>query len=95
MVSKAGLGGAASATAADKAVTGVNAFGIRQRQEVWQEWISAGKTIQHVLEHLPSANFDPEFFRQYEPAILAKFNAENPGRIVRLKLKKGLFALFQ
>ena len=79
----------------NQAVTGMNTLGIRQRQEVWQEWISAGKTIQHVLEHLPSANFDPEFFRQYEPAILAKFNAENPGRIVRLKLKKGLFALFQ
>lgn len=77
------------------AVTGMNTLGIRQRQAVWQQWITEGKTIQYVLEHLPTANFDPEFFRQYEPDILATFNAENPGQAVRLKAKKGLFALFQ
>ena len=77
------------------AVTGMNTLGIRQRQAVWQQWITDGKSIQLVLEYLPLANFDPEFFRQYEPDILAKFNAENPGQAVRLKAKKGLFALFQ
>lgn len=77
------------------AVTGMNTLGIRQRQAVWQQWIGEGKPIQHVLEYLPQANFDPEFFRQYEPDILAKFNAENPTQAVRLKAKKGLFALFQ
>lgn len=79
----------------NQAVTGMNTLGIRQRQAVWAQWITDGKTIQYVLEHLPLANFDPEFFRQYEPAILAKFNAENPNRAVRIKAKKGLFALFQ
>ncbi|QJW88472.1 FAD-dependent oxidoreductase [Spirosoma taeanense] len=76
------------------AVTGVNALGIRQRQAIWEDWIAAGKPIEYVLEQLPQANFDPEFFRQFEPAILAKFNAENPNRPVRLKAKKGLFGLF-
>ncbi len=76
------------------AVTGMNAFGIRQRQAVWTQWIEASRPVQHVLEHLPEANFDPEFFRQYEPAIIAKFNAENPGTVVKLKAKKGLFGLF-
>lgn len=78
-----------------RAVTGMNTIGIRQRQAVWQQWIGEEKSIQYVLEHLPLANFDPEFFRQYEPEILAKFNAENPGQPVRLKAKKGLFALFR
>lgn len=77
------------------AVTGMNTLGIRQRQAIWQQWIGEGKPIQHALEYLPLANFDPEFFRQYEPDILAKFNAENPTQAVRLKAKKGLFALFQ
>ena len=81
--------------AGDSAVTGMNTLGIRQRQEVWQQWIAGGKPIQYVLEHLPHANFDPEFFRQYEPDIIAAFNAENPGQSVMLKAKKGLFALFQ
>ena len=79
----------------NQGVTGMNTLGIRQRQEIWQQWISDGKSIQHVLEHLPLVNFDPEFFRQHEPDILAKFNAENQGQTVRLKAKKGLFALFQ
>jgi NAD(P)H-nitrite reductase large subunit len=73
------------------AVVGMNTFGIRQRQEVWQQWIIDGKDIRYVLEHLPLANFDPEFFRQYEPEIIAQFNAENPGHEVKLKAKKGLF----
>ncbi|QIP12742.1 FAD-dependent oxidoreductase [Spirosoma aureum] len=77
------------------AVVGMNTFGIRQRQEVWQQWIVEGKDIRYVLEHLPQANFDPEFFRQYEPAIIAQFNAENPGRELKLKAKKGLFNLFK
>ncbi|MBO0938666.1 FAD-dependent oxidoreductase [Fibrella sp. HMF5335] len=73
------------------AVTGMNALGIRQRQDVWTNWIEQSRPIQHVLEHLPQANFDPEFFRQHEATILAKFNAENPGMGVELKAKKGLF----
>ena len=79
----------------NQAVTGMNTLGIRQRQAVWQKWITDEKSIQYALEHLPQANFDPEFFRQYEPDIVAKFNAENPRQAVRLRAKKGLFALFQ
>ncbi|MBC3784032.1 NAD(P)/FAD-dependent oxidoreductase [Spirosoma utsteinense] len=75
----------------DQAVTGMNTLGIRQRQAVWQQWIEEGKSIRYVLEHLPLANFDPEFFRQYEAEIVGKFNAENPGQPVTLKAKKGLF----
>lgn len=77
------------------AVTGMNALGIRQRQEVWQDWITKGRSIRHVLAHLPQANFDPEFYRQYEAGIVNKYNAENPGEeVVTVKARKGLFGLF-
>ena len=78
----------------DGAVTGVNAFNIRQRQDVWTQWITDKRPVQYVLEHLPQANFDPEFFRQHEADILAAYNAQNPGATVRLRAKKGLFGLF-
>ena len=81
-------------TAADKAVTGVNAFGIRQRQEVWTRWITEKRPLHYVLEHLAQANFDPEFFRQYEADVLAVYNAQYPDAPLRLRAKKGLFALF-
>lgn len=72
-------------------VTGVNTFGIRMRHEVWDEWISSGKSIEYVLENLPRANFDPEFFKQYEAVILEKYNTET-GNNLKLKSKKGIFS---
>ncbi len=81
-------------TTADGAVTGVNAFGIRQRQDVWARWITEKRPIQYVLEHLAHANFDPEFFRQHEADVLAVYNAQHPDKPLRLRAKKGLFALF-
>ncbi|CAH0994763.1 Coenzyme A disulfide reductase [Emticicia aquatica] len=74
-----------------KAVTGVNTFGIRMRHEVWDEWISTKKTIEYVLENLPKANFDPEFFKQYEAEIMEKYNQET-GSNLKLKSKKGIFS---
>ena len=74
-----------------KAVTGINTFGIRMRHEVWDEWISAGKTIEFVLENLPKANFDPEFFKQYETEILEKYN-QAMGSNLQIKSKKGIFS---
>lgn len=78
------------------AVTGVNALGIRQRQEVWERWITEDRSLTYVLEHLPQANFDPEFFRQHESAIITKYNFENRHQpVALLKAKKGLFNLFR
>lgn len=74
-----------------KSVTGVNTFGIRMRHEVWDAWISSGKSIEYVLENLSKANFDPEFFKQYEAEILEKYNTET-GNNLKLKSKKGLFS---
>jgi len=76
----------------DQVIVGVNTVGIRQRQAVWTQWITDHRTIQYVLEHLPQANFDPEFYKQHEADILASFNAANPENTVRLKARKGLFS---
>jgi 3-phenylpropionate/trans-cinnamate dioxygenase ferredoxin reductase component len=72
-----------------KAVKGVNTFGIRQRHEVWDEWIKKGKTLQFVMEHLPKAHFDPEFFTRYESEIQSQYNTEFPNEAVTPR-KKGL-----
>lgn len=72
-------------------VLGVNAMGIRQRHAAWEGWIASGTKIQEVMADLAAANFDPEFFRQHEPAILAAFNARHPGRAARTRARKGLF----
>lgn len=53
---------------------GVNTFGIRLRHEVFDSWIKTGKTLNFVLENLMSANFDPEFYKSYEPEIIKAFN---------------------
>jgi NADPH-dependent 2,4-dienoyl-CoA reductase/sulfur reductase-like enzyme len=74
-----------------KAVTGVNAFGMRLRHEVFDLWLREERTVEYVLEHLAAANFDPEFYKANEAAILARFNSEHPGANLKVKRKRGLF----
>lgn len=70
---------------------GINAFGIRMRHEVFDKWLSEGKKIDYVMEHLREANFDPEFYRKYEPEIIKKFNRQS-GKCLKLKSSRGLLA---
>ncbi len=77
------------------AVTGMNVFGIRQRQVVWQRWIQEQQPIEYVLENLGEANFDPEFFKEYEMEIVEKFNSTNPPKRASLKRRRGLFSVLQ
>ncbi len=51
----------------------LNTMGIRIRHEVCNDWLNRKATIDVVLKELRSANFDPEFFKQYEPAFTAAF----------------------
>lgn len=60
---------------ADGAVLGFHLMGVRYRHEVCERWILTQTPIQTVLENLELANFDPEFFRQYEPEIRALYEA--------------------
>jgi len=55
---------------------GINVFGIRMRHEVFNRWLTEGKKINYVMEHLPEANFDPEFFVRYETEMNLQFNKE-------------------
>ena len=60
-----------------KALLGINSFGIRLRHAVVDRWLTKGKTITHVLEHLRDAHFDPEFYKQYESLIINQFNKDH------------------
>jgi NADPH-dependent 2,4-dienoyl-CoA reductase/sulfur reductase-like enzyme len=77
--------------AADQTVTGVNALGLRQRQDVWEGWLRAKAPIGTVLAQLAAANFDPEFARQHEPAIRREFARQFPAIEVASPRRRGLF----
>ena len=72
---------------------GINTFGIRMRHEKFDQWLTEGRTVEHVLKHLKDANFDPELFSKYEDEILNKFNSENNTQLKPLKKSwKRIFA---
>ena len=60
---------------------GINTFGIRMRHEIFDKWLSENKSVEHVLEYLADANFDPEFYKFHEAEIVNKFNLENNTKI--------------
>ena len=65
---------------------GVNTFGIRLRHQVFDTWLNREVSIDHVFEHIKDANFDPEFYKQYEEEIVSEFNKET-GASVTVKQK--------
>ncbi len=75
-------------------VTGVNVFGLRHRHALWEHWIARKTPIEDVMSDLAAANFDPEFYRQHEPAIQTAFNGKFPERAAQLRTGKGLFSDF-
>jgi NAD(P)H-nitrite reductase large subunit len=58
-------------------VVGFNLMGIRYRQNVCTEWIDKGASLEQVLQQLSLANFDPEFFEQYEDSLVSQYNQMN------------------
>lgn len=79
----------------DDVVIGFNLLGIRFRHALCEKWILEKRTMPYVLENLSAANFDPEFYTQYEKDIVAQYNQQNPGNQITMKPAKGLFsALF-
>ncbi len=52
---------------------GINTFGIRMRQEVFDRWLSEKRSINYVLSNLKSANFDSEFYDRHEKDIFSSF----------------------
>lgn len=70
-------------------VTGFNLMGIRYRHAVCEKWIADKTSIEKIIENLSLANFDPEFFDEYESAFLAMYNQKN-GKSLKLKAKRKL-----
>ncbi len=55
---------------------GINTFGIRLRHEIFDQWLTEKRNMDHVMEYLKDANFDPEFYANYEEEITSKYNLE-------------------
>jgi NADPH-dependent 2,4-dienoyl-CoA reductase/sulfur reductase-like enzyme len=55
---------------------GINNFGIRMRHEIFDKWLTEKRDVDHVMQYLRDANFDPEFYDQYEQEIISKYNTE-------------------
>jgi NAD(P)H-nitrite reductase large subunit len=79
----------------DGAVTGFQLMGIRYRHEVCHEWLEQERPLRWVLENLGVANFDPEFYKQYEEELIRLYNQQHPEDPVRLRRTRGLRGLFQ
>lgn len=52
---------------------GINTFGIRMRHETFDRWLTEERNVDYVVNHLAEANFDPEFYKQYEKEILIAY----------------------
>ncbi|PSR55589.1 FAD-dependent oxidoreductase [Adhaeribacter arboris] len=65
---------------ASNRVKGFNLMGIRYRHEVCERWIRNNTPIQEVLKNLREANFDPEFYKRYEPELLRQYNQLYPAQ---------------
>lgn len=76
-----------------KLFLGINTFGIRMRHEIFDRWLTEERDVNHVMEYLKDANFDPEFYAQYEAEIVRKFNSDY-GTTIQPKKKswKRIFA---
>ncbi|MDT0606730.1 NAD(P)/FAD-dependent oxidoreductase [Croceitalea rosinachiae] len=77
----------------NKKFLGINTFGIRMRHEIFDRWLTEERDVDFVMEHLADANFDPEFYKQYEKEIIAKFNSDF-NKSIESK-KKSLKRIFQ
>jgi len=58
------------------ALKGMNALGIRYQHRVFERWIKERRGAEYVLSNLRTANFDPEFTRQYERTIAASMRSQ-------------------
>ncbi len=57
-----------------KKFLGINTFGLRMRHEIFDRWLTEERSVDHVMEYLKDANFDPEFYTHYEGAIAGSYN---------------------
>lgn len=70
-------------------VQGFNLMGIRYRHEVCERWIAQQTHVEDVLQNLSLANFDPEFFPEFEAEVVAQYNRQT-GKDIRLRTRRSL-----
>ncbi len=72
-----------------KSILGFNLMGVRYRHEVCEKWIESATPMAEVLQDLSLANFDPEFYKEFEQEVITQYNHQN-GAQVQLKKKRKL-----
>ena len=72
-------------------ILGFNLMGIRYRHEVCEKWIAEGTHVEEVLQNLGMANFDPEFYKEYEQEVVDLYNRQT-GSQLKLKQRRSLTA---
>jgi NADH oxidase (H2O2-forming) len=55
-------------------ILGFNLMGVRYRHEVCEKWLREKVSVETVLQDLSLANFDPEFFEEYEADVIELYN---------------------
>ena len=53
--------------------TGINLFGIRMKHDYFDKALREQWSVEQVINGLPAANFDPEFYKKHEKEIIAAF----------------------
>lgn len=76
----------------DGRVIGFNLMGVRYRHKVCEKWLADHTHIEEVLSHLGLANFDPEFYKEYEQDVLNIYQQQT-GKTIVLKQKRNLNAV--
>ncbi len=75
------------------AILGFHLMGVRYRHEVCEKWLREQTHIEQVLQNLSLANFDPEFYKQYEQDLLTIYNQQS-GKNLVLKKKRSWNQVF-
>lgn len=70
-------------------VLGFNLMGVRYRHQVCEQWLREKTPVETVLQNLGIANFDPEFYAEYENEVIRLYN-EQTGRNLQLKKRRSL-----
>lgn len=75
--------------ATENYIIGFNLMGIRFRYEVCEKWINDKTSVERVLQNLSLANFDPEFYKQYESELVNLYN-QKMNTNIQIKSKRKL-----
>lgn len=57
-------------------IAGINLMGIRWRHEVCERWLRDKTPVSTVIDRMSEANFDPEFFKRFEPVAAQELRGQ-------------------